>query len=51
MRYAAAVVAIDRGRVGDVATLLANAPTWPKESVFRDYHTELLDRAASGLTA
>jgi hypothetical protein len=49
MRYAAAIVAIDRGQAADVRALLASAPSWPKESVFRDYHDELLDRAGQVL--
>jgi hypothetical protein len=45
MRYAAAIVAVDRGRLRDVAGLLSDAPAWPKESAFREYHGELLARA------
>jgi hypothetical protein len=45
MRYAAAIVAVDRGRANDVRLLLLNAPAWPKESAFREYHGELLERA------
>lgn len=45
MRYAAAIVAVDRGRVRDVAGLLSDAPTWPEESAFREYHDELLAQA------
>jgi hypothetical protein len=48
MRYAAAIVAVDGGRVRDVAGLLSDAPQWPPESAFREYHDELLARA--GLT-
>jgi hypothetical protein len=44
MRYAAAIVAVDRGRPNDVQNLLLNAPPWPKESAFREYHGELLER-------
>jgi hypothetical protein len=45
MRYAAAIVAIDCGRASAVRALLASAPSWPQESVFRGYHDELIDRA------
>jgi len=51
MRYAAAIVAIDRGRAAAVRALLASAPSWPKESVFRGYHDELMDRANHELLA
>ena len=42
MRYAAAVVAIDRGHATDVWAILAGAPRWPAESAFHEYHEELL---------
>jgi hypothetical protein len=45
MRYAAAIVAIDRGRARDVRALLTGAPEWPAESAFRVYHDELLAHA------
>ena len=45
MRYAAAVVAIDRGRRNEVAALLSGAPRWPEESAFHAYHQELIARA------
>ena len=45
MRYASAVLAIDRGRLGDVQPLLAGAPAWPADSAFFNYHHELLERA------
>ncbi|MGO8994335.1 MAG: hypothetical protein ACLQVI_13495 [Polyangiaceae bacterium] len=41
MRYAGAVVAIDRGRSDHARELLQGAPTWPKESAFRSFHEEL----------
>jgi hypothetical protein len=47
MRYAAAVVALDDGRAGDVHALLAGAPAWPAESAFQAYHDELLAHAAA----
>ncbi len=45
MRYAAAVVALDRGNVAKVRGLLENAPHWPAESAFRAFHDEIADRA------
>lgn len=45
MRYARAVVAVDRGRGGEVPALLAGAPEWPRESAFHGYHEELLAQA------
>jgi hypothetical protein len=47
MRYAAAIVALDRGRGAEVAGLLSGAPAWPTESAFHEYHQELLARVAS----
>jgi hypothetical protein len=41
MRYAAAVVAIDRGDKPGAHRLLVGAPEWPKESAFRIFHEEL----------
>jgi len=45
MRYAAAVVAIDRGDNGKATRLLAGAPPWPEESIFRAFHLEIEERA------
>ncbi len=45
MRYASAIVAIDRGEPSRVRTLLASAPSWPVNSAFFDYHRELLGKA------
>jgi len=45
MRYAAAVVAIDRGDPAKVKELLARAPAWPVESAFRAFHDEIAQRA------
>jgi hypothetical protein len=45
MRYAAAVVAVDRGRPGEVRGILSGAPPWPVQSAFHTYHEELLARA------
>jgi hypothetical protein len=41
MRYAAAVVHIDRGELERARNLLAGAPSWPEESAFRAFHAEL----------
>jgi hypothetical protein len=45
MRYASAIVAVDKGRARQVAALLAGAPPWPIESAFHTYHEELLGRS------
>jgi hypothetical protein len=45
MRYARAVMLVDAGRKGEALALIANAPTWPEESAFRSFHTELLEAA------
>jgi hypothetical protein len=47
MRYAAAIVAVDRGRSGDVPALLSGAPVWPEQSAFQTYHHELLAQAST----
>lgn len=47
MRYAQAIVALDRGMPREVPTILAHSPSWPAESAFREYHEELLARAAT----
>lgn len=47
MRYAAAIVAVDRGRARDVQALLSGAPSWPNDSAFHTYHTELLAHASA----
>jgi hypothetical protein len=44
MRYAGAVIALDRGHASDVPSLLNGAPAWPAESAFHEYHQELLAR-------
>lgn len=41
LRYAAAVVCIDRGQKAEARELLANAPEWPEDSAFRAFHAEL----------
>jgi hypothetical protein len=45
MRYAQAIVAVDRGQKGEVSSLLSGAPSWPETSAFHAYHGELLSRA------
>ncbi len=44
MRYAAAVIAVDRGERWRVPRLLADAPAWPPQSAFKGFHTELLEQ-------
>jgi hypothetical protein len=41
MRYAAAVVAIDEGKLSRAADLVAGAPNWPEVSAFRSFHDEI----------
>jgi len=41
MRYAAAVAAIDHGRIAHARKLLDTAPPWPEGSAFRSFHKEL----------
>ncbi|MBK8251862.1 MAG: hypothetical protein IPK82_04240 [Polyangiaceae bacterium] len=41
MRYAGAVVAIDRGDAAKAQQLILGAPNWPTESAFRSYHDEI----------
>lgn len=41
MRYGAAIVSIDDGKLGDARELLAGAPAWPAESCFHAFHAEL----------
>lgn len=48
MRYAGAIVAVDRGRLGEANELLSGAPSWPTQSAFHDYHRELTTRSALG---
>lgn len=42
MRYARAVFLVDNGRKNEALELLATAPSWPAESVFRAFHDELV---------
>lgn len=41
LRYAAAVVCVDRGMTDEARRLLTGAPIWPEESAFRAFHDEL----------
>ena len=41
LRYAAAVVCIDRGQRAEARELLDSAPEWPEDSAFRAFHAEL----------
>jgi hypothetical protein len=41
MRYAAAVLSIDRGQVREAAQLLKGAPAWPEESAFAVFDQEI----------
>jgi len=47
MRYAAAVMAIDERSYGRAQELLASAPRWPAESIFRAFHDEILAQIPS----
>lgn len=44
MRYAAAIVEIDRGNVQKARALLDGAPEWPKESAFASFDGEMRAR-------
>jgi len=46
MRYALAIVAVDRGDKDEAQKLLVGAPEWPKQSAFRSFHEELAGRLA-----
>jgi hypothetical protein len=50
MRYAQAVLLVDRGRQQEALALIALAPTWPDESAFRMFHSELVDAATPPTT-
>lgn len=47
MRYAAAVIAVDQGDREKAMALLASAPTWPAESIFRAFHDEIVTQLAT----
>jgi hypothetical protein len=46
MRYARAIVLVDRGRKDEALALIANAPMWPEESAFHAFHSELVSTAS-----
>ena len=46
-RYAAAIIAVDRGDVRAAQNLIADAPVWPQESAFRSFDEELRARTGS----
>lgn len=46
MRYAAAIVAIDHGKVDEARDMLEDAPVWPEESAFRAFHDQITARLA-----
>jgi hypothetical protein len=46
MRYALAILAVDRGDKGEAYKLLVGAPEWPKQSAFRSFHEELTAQLA-----
>lgn len=50
MRYGAAILAVDAGDLGQAATLLHDAPAWPDESCFGDFHREIADELRRLLT-
>jgi hypothetical protein len=41
MRYAAAILSVDRGDLGVANALLQGAPDWPVESRFNQFHNEI----------
>lgn len=47
MRYARAVVLIDRGQKAQALAVIAPAPAWPDESAFHAFHVELVTAAGS----
>ena len=49
MRYAGAVLLVDRGKKTDALALIAAAPEWPKESAFQAFHEELNSTIAAPL--
>lgn len=46
MRYAAAIVAVDRGDRDEAVRLLEKAPAWPAQSAFRTFHDELVSQVS-----
>jgi hypothetical protein len=52
MRYGAAIAAVDSGDHLAARALLADAPSWPRQSCFHGFHAEItaeLDRRETGL--
>jgi len=41
MRYAAAIVAIDRNELARARALIEDAPSWPEQSAFRSFQAEI----------
>lgn len=48
MRYARAVLLIDKGRKNEALELIETAPEWPNESAFNAFHAELVTAATPG---
>jgi hypothetical protein len=46
MRYARAVVLVDKGKKAEARELLVGAPAWPDASAFRSFHDELASETA-----
>jgi len=46
LRYAAAVVLVDRGEKDRARSLLDGAPDWPEDSAFRAFHAELVEHSS-----
>jgi hypothetical protein len=47
MRYAAAIIRVDRNEPAAARRLLQGAPVWPEQSVFRDFHRELITHSSA----
>ena len=45
MHYARAIVLVDAGRKTEALNAIARAPSWPEESAFHAFHSELLSAA------
>jgi hypothetical protein len=48
MRYALAIVAVDRGDKDEAHKLLFGAPEWPRQSAFKSFHDELTAQLEPG---
>ena len=46
MRYGAAIMAVDAGDFGHASSLIAAAPSWPSESCFSRFHSEITGEIA-----